>query len=114
MMIDSYRFGIITVEGTKYNGDLIIFPEHVEDNWWRLKGHELNVSDLISVFEYEPEVLVVGKGAYGLMKITEEAAELLNEKDIRVVASNTKEACEEFNFLLREGKKVVAALHLTC
>ena len=113
-MIDTYRFGNITVEGKKFNRDLIVFPDHVEDNWWRLKGHELHVSDLKSVFDYEPEVLVVGKGAYGLMKISEEAAESLHEKDIRVVARKTKEACEEFNLLLREGKKVVAALHLTC
>lgn len=114
IMINSYRFGNITVKDAKYNADLIIFPDHVEDKWWRLKGHELHVSDLKSVFDYEPEVLVVGKGAYGLMKITEEAVKLLDEKDIRVVARKTKEACEEFNFLLKEGKKVVAALHLTC
>ena len=113
-MIDSFGFGRIVVDGVEYTKDLIIFPDHVKSNWWRVEGHKLHVEDLKSVLDYEPEVLVVGKGAYGLMKITEEAEKALSEKGIQVVAMKTKEAIGEYNELIEKGKKAVVALHITC
>jgi hypothetical protein len=48
------------------------------------------------------------------MRITNEVEELLREKEIVLIAGKTSFAKDEFNRLIKEGKKVVAALHLTC
>ena len=39
--VESYSFARIVVDGTQYTRDLILFPDRVEDNWWRREGHEV-------------------------------------------------------------------------
>ena len=88
-MIGSYRFGRVVVGGVKYTRDLIIFPGHVKSDWWRVEGHRLRVEDLKDVVVFDPEVLVVGTGAFGLMKVTDEAEKALAERGIQLVARKT-------------------------
>lgn len=73
-MIDSYEFGLIIIHGKEYNSDIIVFPEKVRENWWRKEGHSLCMEDLKEVVECKPkpEVLIVGTGYYGLVKILPE------------------------------------------
>ena len=44
----------------------------------------------------------------------EKTKKLLEEKNIRVIDVNTDDACQIFNNLSDDGKKVVGAFHLTC
>ena len=106
MPIDSYAFGSMVVDGKAYTADLVLLPEGVRDNWWREKGHSLGVGDLQDVFAAEPEVLVVGTGAYG-----EAGASVVITGD---VVEKTGDAVERYNGLLAEGRRVVGAFHLTC
>jgi len=112
-MIEFYDFGQIVINGKRYNSDLIVFPDRVRDGWWRKEGHRLHVEDLKDVFEAKPEVLVVGTGYPGLMKVPAETKEYVKSKGIELIAQNTREACETFNRLVK-SRKVVAVLHLTC
>ena len=111
--IDSYKFGQIVVNGKTYNQDLIIFPNRVRDGWWRREGHELCLDDIREVIEEKPEVLVVGTGDSGLVKILDEVKERLKKEKIDLIAKPTKKACALYNNLSPQ-RKVVAALHLTC
>ncbi len=113
-MIDSYRFGRIVVDGVEYTRDLIILPERVEGGWWREEGHRLGLGDLGEALAAEPEVLVVGKGYLGRMRVGEDVERALSERGIAFRAEKTGRACEVYNELVREGKRAVAALHLTC
>ena len=113
-MIESYDFGSIRVRGRNYSSDLIIFPDHVRPNWWRKEGHRLCIEDLEEVVNRKPEVLVIGTGYSGLMRVPEEVKRYMAERGIEVIVQPTKDACETFNRLLRSGRKVAAALHLTC
>ena len=112
-MIDSYDFGRIVINGKRYNSDLIVFPDKVRDGWWRKEGHRLHVEDLKDVLESKPEVLVVGTGYSGLMRIPLETRRCVESEGIEFIAQKTAEACESFNRLVK-SRKVVAALHLTC
>lgn len=115
MRVDSYSFGQIVVAGRKYTNDVIIFPGRVKDNWWRDRGHLLQVEDLDEVFEFQPEVLVVGKGAHGKMEIDRAVRDKLEEIGIELRAAETNEAVEIYNVLAEDERKdAVAALHLTC
>jgi hypothetical protein len=114
MKIDAYSFGSMTVNGREFNQDLIIFPERVVSGWWRKEGHTLSVEDLGKVIKYKPEVLVVGRGASGVMVIPESTQKLLKEKNIELIEGTTGEVYKIFNEYIRQGKKVVGAFHISC
>jgi hypothetical protein len=114
MHIDSYSFGSMTVEGKTYTTDLIIFPDRVRPDWWRVEGHSLCMEDLTEILDYEPEILVIGKGASGCMQIPEFTRKALEEKYIEVIDQNTDEAYRIFKDQTEQDKKVVGAFHLTC
>ncbi len=114
MNIEDYRFGRIAIDGKIYTSDVIVFPDRVKDGWWRNEGHKLCPADLWEVVQEKPEVLVVGTGHAGLMRVLPETEEYLQRHGIRLVVERTAQACQTFNQLSRSGEKVVAALHLTC
>lgn len=111
--IDSYAFGKITIDGEVYDRDVIVRPDGVTAGWWRKEGHSLCPEDLNSVIDLAPEVIVIGRGAHGLLTVPEETREQLAAKGIELVELPTAEACERYN-LLAGKRKVVAGLHLTC
>lgn len=113
-MIDSYGFGRIVIDGRRYTNDVLILPNQIMDNWWRKEGHRLQIADLKEVLEEEPEALIVGTGRWGLMKVPPETRNHVESKGIELIAQSTEEACETYNHLKQSGKKVVAALHLSC
>ena len=113
-MIDSYSFGRIVVDGQPYERDLLIFPDRVVSDWWRVEGHEVAVADLDEVWADPPEVLVVGTGRYGRVSVLPETEEMLEERGVQLIAQPTKSACQTFNQMASEDRRVVAALHLTC
>lgn len=114
MHIDSYQFGKIVIDGTAYNSDCLIFGGSVKPNWWRKKGHLLTPEDLEPVIAARPSILIVGCGASGMMKVSEDTIQLLQEHGIESFQANTNKAVEKFNELATKGKNVAAALHLTC
>jgi hypothetical protein len=114
MQIDNYSFGHIDIEGHAYNADVIIFPDHVQESWWRQEGHRLAREDLDTVLAEKPEMLVVGTGYYGRMQVPEETLDTLRSAGIDVRVEKTGSAVEEFNRLQQECARIVAALHLTC
>lgn len=115
-MIEGYGFGRITVNGRTFYHDVIIYPEGVDGDWWRKEGHILSPEDLPAILSRRPDILIVGTGASGVMKVPEEVVERLKEQGIAVKVMDTRRACEEYNRLVKreKGKRIVAALHLTC
>jgi hypothetical protein len=114
MQIDSYQFGKIVIDGVDYSKDCLILDGVVQANWWRKQGHLLSAEDLQSIITAKPSLLIVGCGASGLMKVSDEVREVLLEEDIQLEAVDTAKAVERFNELLQTGVNIAAALHLTC
>ncbi|MBM4146813.1 MAG: hypothetical protein FJ240_11180 [Nitrospira sp.] len=113
MKIEHYSFGRITIEGKTYTSDIIIYQGKVNASWWRKQGHNLEIADLVDVLAAQPEVLVVGTGAMGLMKVPKETISHLQSKGIEVHVARTGEAVAIFN-KLQKDKVAIAAFHLTC
>jgi hypothetical protein len=113
-MIENYGFGSMTVMGQSHRNDLKIIADEIVGNWWRKEGHALYAEDIDDILYAPVEVLVVGTGAYGNMKVTDEAARAIKGQGIELVAVPTKEAVTIFNTLHGQGKKVAGAFHLTC
>lgn len=114
MHIDSYKFGEIVIDGTSYSSDCLIVGDSIRANWWRKQGHLLAPEDLQPVIAAKPSVLVVGCGASGMMKVSEDTRQTLQLQNIELIALDTNKAVDKFNGLAREGQDVAAALHLTC
>lgn len=113
MKIEHYSFGSITVDGKTYTSDVIIYPGRVDSSWWRKEGHNLHIVDLTDVINAKPQVLVIGTGASGLMKVLKETLSHLESKGIEVHVERTDKAVELYN-KLQKDKIVIAAFHLTC
>jgi len=92
-----------------------VYPDYVERNWWRKEGHELCIDDIKSSIEREsPEILVVGTGAYANVTILDSTKKYLEQRDIEIIAEETKKACTTYNQLVKSNRKIVGAFHLTC
>ena len=72
LRIDGYSFGRMAIGGKEFKSDLIIYKDgRIKENWWRAQGHYLFPDDITSVIDAAPEMLVIGTGAMGLMKVSE-------------------------------------------
>ena len=111
--IDSYQFGLIVVGGERYTSDIVISQDGVKDNWGRRRGHQLCLDDAVKLVTGNPDVLVIGTGALGLMRVLPEAQQAVNDRGIKLIAEATDKACHTYNQLCH-SQRVVAALHITC
>ncbi len=113
-IIDSYQFGLIVVNGRQsYTSDVLIFADRVKDNWRRRTSHQLHLDELSEALAGMPEVLVIGTGASGLMKMLPEVERGVETQGIKLIMETTDKACNTYNRLC-QSQQVVAALHLTC
>jgi hypothetical protein len=112
-MIESYTFGEIIINGKRYTKDLIIFPDRILNNWWRKEGHKIHLEDLSDILPQKPEVLIIGTGNSGLVNIHSEIKKYIESKEIKLIAEPTPKAYKTYN-QLKNKKRVIAALHLTC
>lgn len=112
-MINSYSFGEIKINGEKFTNDVKIFPNKVKGDWWRKESHSLHPEDIEDVIVESPDVLIVGTGAYGRVSIPEKTRNFIESKGIKLITKKTEEACKNYNEL-KDEKRTVAALHLTC
>ena len=113
MLIESYSFGSIVIDGKRYSSDVVIFPERVNSSWWRKEGHSLCREDIKEMIAEKPDVLVIGTGDSGLMQVPVELKEYIKSQGIELIVKRTEEASRVYNEL-SPLRKVVAALHLTC
>lgn len=113
-MIEEYRFGLIVINGKRYHQDVIVFRDQVIGDWWRATGHELCIADIqTSVDQFQPEIVVVGTGKFGLMKVLPETEKWLRSRQIELITQKTAQACQTFD-QLSESRSVMGAFHLTC
>ena len=102
MMIEHYPFGKITIDGQTYTSDLIIYPVSVDTSWWRKEGHNLQVEDLKDVLIANPDVLIIGTGAFGAMRVPKETTTYLESKGIKIHVMRTGKATDLFNELQKD------------
>ncbi len=113
-LIESYNFGKIVINGKEYHSDIIIYKNIIDDKWWRKEGHNLCIDDIKEIINKKPDVLIIGTGNFGLMKVPKELIEKIKSFGIeQIIVKKTGEACKEYNKLYK-NKNIVAAFHLTC
>lgn len=113
-MIEHYSFGKIVIDGITYTSDLKIISSTVIANWWRNKGHLVEITDVRDIIKANTEILILGKGKPGLMKSTRSLRDFLNKNNIGLIEESTSDAIRSFNRLSIKNKNISAGFHLTC
>ncbi|WP_457549177.1 Mth938-like domain-containing protein [Archaeoglobus sp.] len=113
MKVERYDFGLIKLDGQEFKHDVIVYGDFVK-KWWREEGHRVQVEDVEDILKLRPEIVVIGTGYYGVVKVDRDVIEKLKNEGIDVICEESREAVETYNRLLEEGKKVALAIHLTC
>jgi len=113
MNIESFTFGSITIEGTTYTTDVIVYPDRVDGSWVREEEHRPQIREFADIVKAEPDVLIIGTGYAGVLSVPDQIRNYLTSKGIEVRVEKTRQAIEMFNEL-RNKEKVVAVLHITC
>ncbi len=112
--VEEYEFGRIKIGERMFKNDIIICGDEILEKWWRKEGHRLSLDDLKWLKEKKFEILVIGTGYYGIMKVDKDVISYFKERGIEVIVKDSKEAVKEYNNLIEEGKKAALAIHLTC
>ncbi len=113
MIITDYKFGAMTINGNIYRRDLIILPNEIISKWWRKEGHLLQKEDLENYLDILPQLLIVGTGKFGLMKVDPPFIDWLKNHKIKLQIEKTDEAVRKYNELTNK-LNAIAAFHLTC
>jgi len=112
--INSYKFGQIEINNQSYQNDVIIYPDQLKDNWWRNEGHRLHKSDIDKLSDYQPDLVIIGTGASGRMKVDHKLKQYFDEHNIKYYISTTNDAVKKHNEMIDKKQQVLTALHLTC
>lgn len=118
MHIDRSEFGNITIDGKTYDHDVTIgLSGHVEKRHKRLSkelygtSHMISKTEVEAVFEKGSDLLIIGTGQEGNVRLSPEAETYLADKGCKVLLQPTQEAIKTFNRM--HGRKI-ALMHVTC
>ncbi len=119
--IESFEWGRFTIHGENHSmegegvgKDICILNGEVRA-WAARNGHTVKPHMLGLVLRADVDVLVIGNGVYGKLKITQAARKVIREDGIeQLIIEETPDACATYNRLVREGKRVAFLAHGTC
>ena len=110
--ITAVRFGEVEIDKKVYFSDMVV--------WWdgkieyREKSHNFTISDFLELAEKKPDIIVIGTGMNGIVRILAEVKQAAEDKKIEIFTELSPKAAEMFNGFLADRKKAVAVIHSTC
>ncbi|KXB03218.1 hypothetical protein AKJ47_02670 [candidate division MSBL1 archaeon SCGC-AAA261G05] len=124
MNIEETGFGWITIDGKKYDHDLVIYPNAIEERKKWITKEKHGTSHMFTRKEMEEylknvepeeiEVVVIGTGQYGKLGLLDEAKKLLEENEIEAVELKTPKAVERFEEGEEPRSRKLGIFHVTC
>ena len=109
-----FSFGRIVANGQICNHDIKIVEGTLLPAWWRKSGHTVEIEDVQDALDTDPEILVIGTGQPGYMRITDSLKEHLAENSVKLIEEPTPKAIETFNRLFKKGRRVAGGFHVGC
>ncbi len=116
--IDDTWFGSITIEGARFEYDVIV----------RLSGkvckrkkalskevygtsHTISLAEMLDLYRKRAERLIIGTGQEDKVRLSPEAADFLNDHQVQATLLPTPKAIKEWN---RAEGSVLGLFHVTC
>lgn len=117
MHIDAYSFGSVTIDGVRYDHDVILAGGEVSErdkSPSRPRKAEFGHTPLTAGenLPWNTQSLWIGTGAYGRLPVLEEVRQEAASRGVDLVVATTPEMVERVNSGIPEGTAVL--LHLTC
>ena len=109
--ITAYRSGEIVIGGVSWRTSVLISSEGGIETWPPPAFEDFSEAHFENIAAREPEIVLLGTGG----RVRFPAPALLvpcSRRGIGVEIMDTGAACRSYNFLLGEGRRVVAALLL--
>ena len=118
MSIEETKFGSVTIDGKTYEHDVIIrLSGQVEKRRKKLSKEKYGTSHIVSkkeakfIYEEGCDLLIVGAGQEGNVRLSPEASDYFESKGCRVTLQPTPEAIRSFN---QSQDKKIGLIHVTC
>jgi|SRR5690625_2001017 len=110
--IRSYQPGQIKIDEQTYEHSVIVTQDELIMNWPPQLLVELETQHLQTIFNLQPEVILLGSGAS--QRFPERPIlQAIMEAGVGVEVMETGAACRTYNILMAEGRRVAAALFLS-
>ncbi|MGB5895257.1 MAG: MTH938/NDUFAF3 family protein [Ignavibacteriaceae bacterium] len=116
--IDNTSFGSITIEGKVFDHDVFInLNGEINKRKKKLSKKHFGTSHIISleeakhIYEEGVEKFLVGSGQTGMVTLSDEASEFLDQMNCNVFIIPTAGAIEKWN---KESGSVIGLFHITC
>ncbi len=107
--IDAYNIGQVTIAGNIYQSSLLISHDKIVSDWSPQSLSELATTHLEQIIALGPEIVLLGTGK-NLIFPSDSVIGPIIEQNIGFEVMDTGAACRSYNFLINEGRPVVAAL----
>ncbi len=119
--IEAFDWGKFTIHGKIHSmdgegvgKDICILNGEVRA-WAARKGHTVKPHMLAPVLQGGVQVLVIGNGVYGKLKVSQAARKAIRDGGIEeLIVEKTPDACGTYNHLVREGKQAAFLAHGAC
>jgi hypothetical protein len=109
--IDSFIFGNIIIKGKTFTDDVVVSWDGEVS--LKQKTHAFSKSEFQNILMKEPEIVIIGTGTAGLMKVDPSIEVAAKIEGVELMIRPTQQAIEDFNkYALR--RKVIGVFHLTC
>jgi len=112
------KFGCITIDGDEYEVDVLIrLDGTVTKRKKKLSkeiygtSHTISLPEMKYTYEKEAQYLIIGSGQYGMVQLSDEAAEYLEGTDCQVELLPTPQAIKAWN---KAKGRVIGLFHITC
>jgi len=116
--IDSTSFGQITIEGQRYNHDVVIrLDGSVTKRKKKLSkkvygtSHKISLDEAEHVYQAGAEKVLIGGGQFNRVRLSEQADAFFEDKGVEIAIMATSDAIEAWN--QAEGA-VIGLFHVTC
>ncbi len=107
--VTAYERGEISIAGSTYTQSLLVSPDTIVVDWPPFKFSDLQTADFEQILTLAPEIVILGTGKTLTFPDPQLLSPLTNA-GIGMEVMDTGAACRSYNFLLGEGRRVVAAL----
>lgn len=116
--IEATKFGSITIEGQTYTHDVVIrLDGSVEKRKKKLSkeiygtSHTISQAEAENIYQEGADGLILGAGQYGMVALSEEAADFFKAHQCTVMVLPTPEALSAWN---QAKSGVIGVFHVTC
>src|SRR3990172_5886613 len=109
--IDNYIYGCLTINKKDYLSDMYVTADHaVVKRKSTLAKTSLVVypGEIEFLLKEEPEVLIIGTGKIGWLRIPKEIAKLCEKANVKLEVYTTKKATNIYNWYQGKATKVAA------